>query len=144
MAPLSRKMIKAAKRKYPLASAGLEALLSDDDDDDAPVAVAKRASPTTSSSVAARKKAGGGGTTGGRGGGGGKLAKGSRSHLKPLFERGDEVYAAWWPNAKARRDKNAEWFPGVVKSYSEVETQSPYGPTRFYDVEFDGERVVRV
>ena len=68
-------------------------------------------------------------------GGGGNVTKYSRRHLKPLFEKGDKVYSAWWQNTK--RNDNPQWFPGTIKSYREVETDSPYGPTRYYDVKFD-------
>ena len=52
----------------------------------------------------------------------------------------EEVYAAWWDGgvlAKDRRGATASWFPGRVSSYKEIDTDSPYGPFRFYDVTFD-------
>jgi len=62
-------------------------------------------------------------------------AKYSRRHLKPLFEKGDKVYSAWWKDAK--RSGETQWYPGSIKSYTEEETNSPYGPTRYYDINFD-------
>ncbi|KAL3765684.1 hypothetical protein ACHAW5_006364 [Stephanodiscus triporus] len=59
-------------------------------------------------------------------------------HLKPLFDVGEEVYAAWWDDSHVLKDgTNASWFPGKVKSYREVNTDSPYGPSRFYDILYD-------
>ena len=58
-----------------------------------------------------------------------------RRHLKPLFEKGDKVYSGWWENTE--RNDNPQWFPGTIESYREVDTDSPYGPTRYYDVKFD-------
>lgn len=58
-----------------------------------------------------------------------------RRHLKPLFKKGENVYSAFWQNAK--RNDNPQWFPGTIKSFREVDTDSPYGPTRYYDVKFD-------
>ena len=51
-----------------------------------------------------------------------------KSQLKPRFDVGDEVYAEFLPNS---------WYPGKVKSYKEVESDSKYGPIRFYDIIFD-------
>ena len=48
-----------------------------------------------------------------------QMAKYSRRDLKPLFEEGDEVYTAWWPDdVKGARDveNNGGWFPGTVKN----------------------------
>jgi len=51
---------------------------------------------------------------------------------------GEEVYAAWWDGTHALNDgTNASWFPGKVKSYREINTDSPYGPSRFYDILYD-------
>ena len=61
-------------------------------------------------------------------------AKYSRRHLKPLFEKGDKVSSAWW---KEKRSGEPQWYPGSIKSYTEEETNSPYGPTRYYDIDFD-------
>ena len=57
-----------------------------------------------------------------------------------LLKVEEEVYAAWWDGgvlAKDRRGATASWFPGRVSSCREVDTDSPYGPTRFYGVAFD-------
>jgi hypothetical protein len=51
---------------------------------------------------------------------------------------GEEVYAAWWDSKHALKDGTcADWFPGKVKSYWEIETGSPYGPSRFYTILYD-------
>jgi len=90
-------------------------------DDDLPIATKKK---KLSASSAAKEKTGSEGRI-----------RNSLRHLKPLFEEGDDVCAAWWPDAKSRRDSVGEWFPGVVKSYrDDVESGSPYGPTRYYDM----------
>ena len=161
MAP-SRKMNKAAKRKFSsVAAAALDALSSssseeefeeeeyssdenassssssssneeeseESESDDEPILQPKKKKSTATN---AAKKVN---TSKGGGGGGGNVTKYSRRHLKPLFEKGDKVYSAWWQNTK--RNDNPQWFPGTIKSYSEVETDSPYGPTRYYDVKFD-------
>ena len=62
-------------------------------------------------------------------------AKYSRRHLKPLFEKGDKVSSAWWQDEK--RSGETQWYPGSIKSYTQEETNSPYGPTRYYDIDFD-------
>jgi len=62
-------------------------------------------------------------------------AKYSRRHLKPLFEKGDKVSSAWWKDEK--RSGEPQWYAGSIKSYTEEETNSPYGPTRYYDIDFD-------
>ena len=62
-------------------------------------------------------------------------------NLKPLFQVGDEVYAAWWdPKLEIKNGKNSRWFPGKVKS-SRIGrhrvgsgSRSPYGPTRLYHI----------
>ena len=58
--------------------------------------------------------------------------------LKPLFEIGDNVYAAWWdPNTDTKRRNEAEWFSGVVVSYeTSIGASSKYGPTRLYHIMF--------
>ena len=62
----------------------------------------------------------------------------SRRNLKPLLEEGDEVWAAWWETEKDRKkNHNARWHRGTIRSYREVEESSPYGPTRKYDIDFD-------
>eukprot|EP00571_Detonula_confervacea_P010797 CAMPEP_0172300760 /NCGR_PEP_ID=MMETSP1058-20130122/2785_1 /TAXON_ID=83371 /ORGANISM="Detonula confervacea, Strain CCMP 353" /LENGTH=126 /DNA_ID=CAMNT_0013010645 /DNA_START=125 /DNA_END=503 /DNA_ORIENTATION=- len=119
-------MTKTGKRKLltdPVAAAALDAL-SSILDDDLPIATKKK---KLSASSAAKKKTGSEGRI-----------RNSLRHLKPLFEEGDDVCAAWWPDAKSRRDSVGEWFPGVVKSYrDDVESGSPYGPTRYYDIVYD-------
>mgnify|MGYP000193082762 CR=1 FL=1 len=61
-----------------------------------------------------------------------------RIFLKPLFEVGDAVQACWWPDEKSRRANSASaWYPGTVRSYKEKKTNSPYGPTRIYDIHYD-------
>ncbi len=51
------------------------------------------------------------------------------------------MYAAWWDSSLPLKDHggthHASWFPGRVTSYKEIDIDSPYGPTRFYDVSFD-------
>ena len=57
---------------------------------------------------------------------------------KPILEVGDEVYAAWWPDAEIRRtNSRSSWYPGRIKSVKEVDSGGVYGPTRFYDIEYD-------
>lgn len=51
---------------------------------------------------------------------------------------GEEVYAAWWDSGISEQNgTNAAWFPGRVTSYKEIDIDSPYGPTRLYDILFD-------
>jgi len=70
-------------------------------------------------------------------------AKYSRRHLKPLFEKGDRVFSAWWKDEK--RSGETQWYPGLIKSYTQEETNSPYGPTRYYDIDFDdGDELYKV
>jgi hypothetical protein len=59
-----------------------------------------------------------------------------KKEIKPLFDKGDEVYAAYWPGDN-RIASTPTWYPGKIKNYH-VEKGSgggEYGPTRFYDVE---------
>ena len=58
-----------------------------------------------------------------------------KKEIKPLFDKGDEVYAAFWPDDK-RSASTPSWYPGKIKSYREVkgDGRGEYGPTRFYDV----------
>ena len=51
-----------------------------------------------------------------------------KSQLKPRFNVGDEVYAEYSHNS---------WYPGKVKFYKEVDSDSKYGPIRLYDIIFD-------
>mmetsp|Transcript_13109 Transcript_13109/g.28475 ORF Transcript_13109/g.28475 Transcript_13109/m.28475 type:complete len:836 (-) Transcript_13109:2875-5382(-) len=64
-------------------------------------------------------------------------SEGNLGHLKPLLEVGDEVYSAWWSDEERSGDE--VWYPGVIESYEEVENDGLYGPTRMYNVKFDGE-----
>jgi len=59
-----------------------------------------------------------------------------KKELKPVFDKGDEVYAAFWPDDK-RSASTPSWYPGKVKSYRVVKGSEGgvYGPTRFYDIE---------
>mmetsp|Transcript_27682 Transcript_27682/g.59121 ORF Transcript_27682/g.59121 Transcript_27682/m.59121 type:complete len:772 (-) Transcript_27682:404-2719(-) len=66
-----------------------------------------------------------------------KLAQ--RRNLKPQFDVGEEVYAAWWPDMA---QDTASWFSGHVKSYHEVKRaktneDDDYGPTRLYQIKYD-------
>ena len=46
--------------------------------------------------------------------------------------------AAWWPDKVSRRkNRNVSWHRGTVKAFREVASGSPYGPRRFYDIEYD-------
>ncbi|KAL3793356.1 hypothetical protein ACHAW5_006340 [Stephanodiscus triporus] len=61
-------------------------------------------------------------------------------NLKPLFQVGDEVYAAWWdPKLNVKDGMNASWFPGKVKSHQFRRRVGPsrYGPTRLYHIQYD-------
>ena len=59
-----------------------------------------------------------------------------KKELKPLFDKGDEVYAAFWPDDK-RSASTPSWYPGKVKNYRVVKggKNGVYGSTRFYDIE---------
>ena len=59
-----------------------------------------------------------------------------KKELKPIFDKGDEVYAAFWPDDK-RSASTPSWYPGKVKSYRVVKGSESgvYGSTRFYDIE---------
>ena len=59
-----------------------------------------------------------------------------KKELKPVFDKGDEVYAAFWPDDK-RSASTPSWYPGKVKSYRKVKGSESgvYGSTRFYDIE---------
>ena len=64
--------------------------------------------------------------------------KNDLSHLKPVFEFGEDVCAAWWHKDMDVKDgSNAQWFYGKVSSYREKDKGSPYGPLRFYDILFN-------
>jgi len=60
------------------------------------------------------------------------------SNLKPLFNIGDKVTAAWWhpkldPNQEG--DPNG-WYPGTIVASQDIGT-SEYGPTRTYHIRYD-------
>ena len=61
-----------------------------------------------------------------------------KKELKPLFEKGDEVYAAWWSEGKRKIGGSVItplWYPGRIKSYKvDTNHDSEYGPARLYDV----------
>ena len=59
-----------------------------------------------------------------------------KKELKPLFDKGDEVYAAFWPDDK-RSASTPSWYPGKVKNYRVAKGSEGgvYGSTRFYDIE---------
>ena len=67
-----------------------------------------------------------------------QLKNKNKEQLKPLFEEGDEVYAAYWTDDK--RGDAPSWYPGKVKSYREDINDSngsrgEYGPLRLYNIE---------
>jgi len=59
----------------------------------------------------------------------------SKKDLKPLLNVGEKVYAGWWQDKQ--RESSTLWYPGIVKSYKEVETGGQYGPLRLYDIAYD-------
>ena len=68
-----------------------------------------------------------------------QLQNKNEEHLKPLFEEGDEVYAAYWTDDKRVGD-TPSWYPGKVKSYREDINDNDgsggeYGPLRLYNIE---------
>ena len=68
-----------------------------------------------------------------------QLQSKKKEQLKPLFEEGDEVYAAYWTDDKRVGD-TPSWYPGKVKSYREDINDSDgsrreYGPLRLYNIE---------
>ena len=54
-----------------------------------------------------------------------------RGGLKPLFEKGDAVYALWEESGKRT------WHPGKILSYKQFDSKSRYGDIREYVVKFD-------
>jgi len=67
-----------------------------------------------------------------------QLQNKKKEYLKPLFEEGDEVYAAYWTDDN--RGDTPSWYPGKVKSYREDIKDSDgsgqeYGPLRLYNIE---------
>ena len=62
-----------------------------------------------------------------------------KEQLKPLFEEGDEVYAAYWADDKRVGD-TPSWYPGKVKSYREDindndGSRGEYGLLRLHSIE---------
>ena len=65
-------------------------------------------------------------------------------NLKPTYEAGAEIYAAWWdPHTDAQRQGIPAWYPGKVKSYHEYDSQYyRYGPRRLYNIVYsDGDEL---
>jgi hypothetical protein len=58
----------------------------------------------------------------------------SKNEYKPLFEKGEPVYAPWWPSGKSNSERT--WHPGVIKDYVTLKN-GPYGPVRRYNILFD-------
>ena len=69
-----------------------------------------------------------------------QLQNKKKDQLKPLFEEGDEVYAAYWTDDNRVGD-TPSWYPGKVKSYREEDikdsdgSRREYGPLRLYNIE---------
>ena len=63
--------------------------------------------------------------------------KANKRKLKPRYEVGEEVYAAWWPNDK-KVDEPTLWYLGRVKSYKDQRVGSKgvgeYGVIRTYKI----------
>jgi len=60
-----------------------------------------------------------------------------KKDLKPLFEVGDEVYAAWFDEKEdPKRQYEYSLHPGKVTLVNEIGT-SEYGPIRLYNIAFD-------
>ena len=57
----------------------------------------------------------------------------NKKEYKPLFEKGDAIYAPWWENGDRSKQ---QWHPGVILNYT-TEKDGPYGPIRRYSVQFD-------
>ncbi|EJK76896.1 hypothetical protein THAOC_01316, partial [Thalassiosira oceanica] len=66
--------------------------------------------------------------------------------LKPVFDVGEEVYAAWWPAWDSKRDTNPSWYLGHVVSWKEQRGKGDYGSLRLYTVKFedDGSTLKRI
>ena len=63
----------------------------------------------------------------------------STTNLKPLFNKGDEVHAAWWdPSLDMNQPsgKNASWYPGSILSYKTI-GKNMYGPLRLYHIKYE-------
>mmetsp|Transcript_21629 Transcript_21629/g.50887 ORF Transcript_21629/g.50887 Transcript_21629/m.50887 type:complete len:809 (-) Transcript_21629:353-2779(-) len=59
-----------------------------------------------------------------------------KTKLKPRFEIGEPVLAAWWPE-NMRFASTPTWYPGTITACKEVDEGGQYGPSRFYDVTYD-------
>ena len=60
-----------------------------------------------------------------------------RRHLKPLFEVGTAVTAAWWPDQRSQyQDLPSSWRSGIVRSRRRTSVGGTYGPTWSYGVEY--------
>jgi hypothetical protein len=65
-------------------------------------------------------------------------------NLKPLFEVGADVYAAWWdPIKDKKRRSESQWYSGVMISYEEtIHATSIYGRMRHYYIKYcDGDEL---
>lgn len=66
-------------------------------------------------------------------------AKAEKRKLKPRYQVGEEVYAAWWP-ADKKFDEQPLWYPGHVKSYRDqrvgTKGAGEYGVVRLYKVQY--------
>lgn len=66
-------------------------------------------------------------------------AKAEKQKLKPRFQVGEEVYAAWWPDDK-KTDEPPLWYPGRVKSYKDQRVSNKgvgeYGAVRLYKIHY--------
>jgi len=64
-------------------------------------------------------------------------ARAEKQKLKPRYQVGEEVYAAWWPDDK-KKDEQPLWYPGRVKSYRDQRVGTKgvgeYGVVRLYKV----------
>lgn len=57
-----------------------------------------------------------------------------KKEIKPIFEKGDEVYAAWWADDK-RTAATPKWYPGVItKVHKSTHGKTEFGPSMYYDV----------
>jgi hypothetical protein len=65
--------------------------------------------------------------------------KAEKQKLKPRYQVGEEVYAAWWPDDK-KKDETPLWYPGRVKSYKDQRVSSKgvgeYGVVRLYKIRY--------
>lgn len=66
-------------------------------------------------------------------------ARAEKQKLKPRYEVGEEVYAAWWPTDK-KDGEEPLWYPARIKSYYDkrVSTKGAgeYGAVRLYKVKY--------